>query len=211
MMYQILYSTNSAEVGPTFPQSQKGEHLISVEDQRHLWKQPIGKFRSDVVIPKSILHSSAKLTDYISSSVISLRLIVSDKLKQILEANITIGDCEFFPTVIIQKKKEYDYWIVNPIVFRIQLVDFPRSELWVTNGVGSRIRGIQITDYNDYLESSKQLHISEGITLYNVSFLDNMKENLVVLRFVEGGIGFYVSDKVKTEIEEAGCTGLIFK
>lgn len=210
-MYRIHYSTDKAEVGSTFPQSQASENVISVDDPRHLWKQRIGKFRDDVVIPQPVLHRSAKLTDLISSAAISLRLLVSDKLKRILESNATAGDCEFSPVKLIDKKKELEYWVINPIVFRMQLVDYPKSEPWVTSSIGSKIREINIEDYSVYQKLSQEFIAPERITLYNVSFVNQVEENLVILRYVDGGIGYYVSEKLKNEIESVGCTGILFK
>ena len=32
-----------------------------------------------------------------------------------------------------------------------------------------------------------------------------------MLKYVNGGIGYYVSEKLKQEIEDAGCTGIEFQ
>ena len=39
----------------------------------------------------------------------------------------------------------------------------------------------------------------------------NIEQDLILLIKVYGGISYYVSEKLKAEIEEAGCTGIEFE
>ena len=39
----------------------------------------------------------------------------------------------------------------------------------------------------------------------------DFKEDFFVLNYIDGGIKYLVSEKLKQEIEEAGCTGIEFQ
>jgi len=208
--YSIECAVGEREVGLTFPQSHVAKHPVKVDDPRHLWKQGIGKFRENVVIPEPVLHPDAILTDLVSCTVISARLLISDKLKSILEKSVTSGECEFLPVRVWYINEEFPYWILNPIVFRMELIDFANSEIWLEGTGGVKIRKINIKDYTDFKEWIHKLALPERITMHNFVFMDQAEQDFIQLRYGKGGIGFYVSEKIKKEIESACCSGIRF-
>lgn len=208
--YRIEYSTVEREVGSTFPQSHTAKHPIQVEDPRHLWKQDIGKFPENVCIPEPVLHPDAVLTDLVSSVVTGTRLIISDKLKSLLESHIVAGECEFLHVPVTYIDKDYSYWMLNPIVFRMELINYSASEIWLTEFGFSKLNRINIKDYSAFAEWISILESPRGISITKLGFLADTKQDFIQLRYVTGGIGYYVSEKLKMEIEKAKCTGLRF-
>ena len=51
----------------------------------------------------------------------------------------------------------------------------------------------------------------EITSVNNIYLNDNINEDFFMLRYVEGGVKYIVSEKLKKEIEDAGCTGIEFQ
>ncbi len=110
-IYRLEYEHTQEIIGGTFPQSQKiVEDPVNWQSSNHImsvW----GQFPLNIHIPDSILHSRAKLTDLVSSSLIR-HPIISGRLKLIVEKYRTDG-LEFAVTGLLTGKKRVQYWIMN--------------------------------------------------------------------------------------------------
>lgn len=213
MIYRLSEAT-FPEIGATFPQAQEAFNRVHVKDPNHLWNlSGIGnKLPIDVIMPYPILHKKAKLTDLISTSMISLLLVISDKLKAIIEPYAN-ADFQFLPMKVLGKKKdtEYSYWLLNPIAFKSELIDFEKSEIWVEGMGGVKLRRIETKSFLQFEEIQKKIQLPEGLVVKKLVFTRNIMYNFFSLSTVSGGFGYYVSDNLKQEIEAAGCSGIKFE
>jgi len=66
-----------------------------------------------------------------------------------------------------------------------------------------------IKEFNDYIVKAKEK--LETITIEKLSLTDNISVDFFSLKYVFGGVGYYASEKLKQEIEDAGCTGIEFQ
>jgi len=70
-----------------------------------------------------------------------------------------------------------------------------------------------INAYYENLNESAKLGFDEfrPLIVKKVAFKDNSPLDFFSIAGVIGGIGYYVSQKLKEEIENSGCTGIILK
>jgi len=63
-------------------------------------------------------------------------------------------------------------------------------------------------EFNNEMEKARV-----NLETFNVKklILKDVKEDFFMLKNVEGGAGFFVSEKLKKEIEDVGCTGIEFQ
>jgi hypothetical protein len=213
--FRLGDSTDESQVGSTFPQSQT-ELIKDVNDPRNLSKLEPGKpIDQNIILPIPVIHQKAKLTDLISTVTIGFRLVISEKLKNILVKYVSSKEIEFIPFVIVNNNNELYYWLVNPINFKMDAVNYPVSEIWKTKFGYKKLERVEnISDEKIFVEKNKLLRDSESylsLKIGKVQFKDNITKDFFSLNFVDGAIGYYISEKLKNEIEEAGCTGIAFQ
>ena len=213
--YQLDYSTDELRVGSTFPQSHD-DKIFDVNDPRNLSKLEPGKpIDQNIILPIPVIHRKAKLTDLISTVTIGFRLVISEKLKNIFVKYVSSKEIEFIPFVIVNKNKELSYWLVNPINFKMDFVNYPSSEIFIVRAGWHKLERVE-NIYNEkiFIEKNKLLRDSEGylsLKIDKVKFIDTITQDFFSLNFVDGAIGYYISEKLKNEIEQAGCTGIAFQ
>lgn len=221
MYYFIQESMNKKTVGKFF-------QAVNAVHNCHVWDEPkfIGHINFEKVDFKpitsnAILERKAKLTDLISCPSIgfSLKLLVSGKFKEILEKNRKNG-MQFFKAPIIQNNVMIeDYWILNFYEFNNEYIDFSNSKISYTRKADD-----YKTTYNtikEYikLESFEQFEVKrleainkeESLSIEKLNLLnENINEDFFMIRYSSSGI-YIVSEKLKQEIEDAGCTGIEFQ
>lgn len=67
---------------------------------------------------------------------------------------------------------------------------------------------LQLKNDEEFLLSLEKYQYPLGILIDQIVIKLNVSEHLFALRKVHSGIGYYVSEKLRAEIESAGCTGL---
>ncbi|MBV9986761.1 MAG: hypothetical protein JO301_03725 [Chitinophagaceae bacterium] len=208
--YLIEFSADEAEIGSTYPQSHTARHIINVNDPQYLGKHDIGKpLPNDIVLPQPVLHPDAKLTDLISSTA-TWRLTMSSKLKSILERHVDPNRCQFLPMTVHCFSSQYGYWMLNPIVFDMETIDFPNAEIWVVGIGNAKIRPLHCSNAIEFEQYGSQLVIPETLSILKFKFHEGVSQDFIQLRRVPRGIAYYVSHDLKNEIIGAGCTGLKF-
>jgi len=119
--YQLSHSTVTEEVGMTYPQSQTARESLPVNHPQHLWQQKAGILQN-VALPEPVVHPDAKLSDLLSTTA-TWRLVMSTKLKVILEKYIKEGQCQFLEMNVHYLSEVNQYWILNPLHFNMELID----------------------------------------------------------------------------------------
>ena len=167
-----------------------------------------------VIVVKPILVRRAKLSDMISGSsngTGGIQLMISDKLKKILESGE--GDnIQFFPMSLIYKNIELkNYWLSNPHHFSQEYIDYGKSDCQFRNSLDSKKnRLIDINTQEEFEIMMKKLVWPEWLSISRLVMCRGQRD-LLVLQRVYGGVGYYVSERLKYEIEEAQCTGIEFE
>jgi hypothetical protein len=168
----------------------------------------------DPIVPIPILHKKAKITDLISNVNAggNLHLIISEKLKNIIEKYRTKG-LQFFKTSVIKENIEYDdYFSINIYESNMEFIDFVKSNINVRvrkKGGGTESIKIQVNSLEEFL-SIVDFHKEkmELVTIDNIFLNNQVNKDFFMLK---NRVNIIVSEKLKQEIEDAGCTGLEFQ
>ncbi len=176
---------------------------------------------SDVLLPTPVLYKSSKVTDLISSSTVGLShsLLISNRLKKLLEGNKLYG-IQFFSVKVHHKEKEYSYWILHPYDFYYKQMDFEKSFIGYYQGLTPKNLLKRIIPKND-LEFENEIkaydkncasanYDAKNLQIGVLEFKESYSVDFFCIRLTLGGVGFFVSEKLKNEIENAGCTGMVF-
>ncbi|MDR5591211.1 hypothetical protein [Christiangramia sp. SM2212] len=167
-------------------------------------------------LANAVLEHRAKLTDYIdiSASGFSHRLLISDKLKNILSNSIK-ERFQFFRNKVYQNNQGYDFWLVHPISDGLNWINFSKSELVLRKR--KRQGGTVLVNYPKINSAEKFLNEvmrlkteKKRLMLNKVHILDG-RIDFFCLRYVVGGVKYIVSEKIKSEIEYQKITGLKFE
>lgn len=218
MYYRMTHSIDEKIVGK-FPQSINAAYneIKDVDDPRFIDRIFFKKVDYDPITVKAILEKKAIPTDLISATCkgFSLKLLMSSKLRSILE-NARKTGLQFFHSNIIHNNKEIDgYSIMNAYEANPNFVDYNNSEIYLTKFGFQKIERIHFNSKDNFIDQTKQIKkqdadmgfLIEKLALVEDKFID---EDFFILRQVEGGVGYFVSEKLKAEIEKANCTGIDF-
>jgi hypothetical protein len=205
--YQLSHSTVEEEVGITYPQSQTTRESLPIDHPQHLWQQKAG-ILNNVALPEPVVHSDAKLSDLLSTTS-TWRLVMSSKLKVILEKYIKEGQCQFLEMKVHYLPKTYQYWMLNPLEFNMEVIDFATSEIWLCGAGNTKIRKLEINNIADFEKNSHTLHMPERVSITSVSFVPDITSDFIQLRNAPSM--FYVSETLRNELIKEGCTGILFK
>lgn len=214
-IYKIKNSLNYKVIG-VYPQVETGEYPVINGNPNFIGNVYMNFMPTEPDLPRPILKKKAKMTDYISAGIMGLssRLLVSNKLKLVLE-KYKNENVQFFNTSIIYKDVEdFDYWVVHPYKVDYDFVDYSKSIISKENILGSDPKEYVTIDDTEEFIKQRTHHSTDGkiwgFTIEKVAFKDKLTD-FFILDGVSGGIGYYVSEKLKQEIEEAGCTGIEFE
>ncbi len=223
MNFYSIQNSLSQKILGHYPQ------VKSIHYNCDVWDEPkfiehihFEKVTFEPIIANAILNKKSKQTDLISTlSAIgfSKKLLLSEKLKQILQSNRKT-DMQFFKSPIIQNNSFVeDYWILNLFKFNMEFIDFTKSEISYSRKADnystsySTIKEYLKIDNKDQFEikKSEALKRQETISIEKLSLMkENVDEDFFMINNVFGGL-YYVSENLKKEIEDAACTGIEFQ
>lgn len=222
MKYYFLRNTLDLKIKGFYPQ------VKDVKYYCHIWDTPnfIGnihfeKLPSNVILATPILDKKSKLTDLIEIGHVgfNLNLLLSGKLKEIIEKYIDTEKGEFINCPIIKDTIEYsDYWIFNAYGFNQEFIDFQNSLVkyekqdvdfetnYKTDMIFLSLDNIK--QFDEYLKRAQEK--AELLTIEKLILKEHLTLDFITLRHVFSGL-YLVSEKLKKEIEAAGCTGIEFQ
>lgn len=215
--YVIRVSLNKKDIG-TYPQVVHAKHNCHVWDNpKFVDKVNFQKINYEPITSNAILEKKAKLTDLISSNGVgfTLKLLISDKLKNIIEVYAN-KKCQFFKAPVIFKDDfVYGYYLLHPYNFAYENVNFEGSSFILRkkkNGGGNQDEKVNVSTFEDFQKvlSNKKKEGYQKFCIDRIKLKPDINEDFFVLRYVEGGIKYIVSEKLKKEIENLECTGIEF-
>lgn len=162
-----------------------------------------------------VLFAKSKVNDLLmDGGPVSKKLVVSDKLKYLLEKCRKSGLQFFNINVEKQDQIHKNFWILNMFEFSQEFINFKDSVIIIgkRKAEGGSIRTpLQVKNLSDFaIQVSCAIKNIEIVTIEKVKF-NKVDEDFFMLQNVFGGIGYFVSETLKKEIEDAGCTGIEFQ
>lgn len=201
-------------------------HKCHINDLRFLGNQDNrSKVDFEPIIPDIIINEREHIPDFLSAGgMLSPRLIVSSRLKSLLEKSCETECMEYFPITLFQSKKKVDsYWITNLMSFSDESLDFERSTFTVNidtpikNKYGVYVETSRSTKIRKFENLFEFLKVKEegwgkGVSIYPEKPFIKESENRLILLFDKVPIlGIIISEELKEEMEEIGLKGIEFK
>jgi hypothetical protein len=171
-----------------------------------------------------LLHKKAKKTDWISDAPFGgLKPIISDRCKELFERGNVAKGIEFLPTKLHQKSgNDERYWFMNPFLDGFETLDLEQSEIYLLTDSNSAVplkrieassdrelRQVFSNNRRDLVEAAGK--VFRPIVITKFSFRDNIEYDLFYLdRIRNGGLAFFVSDRMKEAIQKEGISGARF-
>lgn len=219
--YSISNSLDRKILGH-YPQVTSYKYHCDVwNDSKFIERISFNKIDFEPITANAILHSKSKITDLISADGMgfTLKLLISKKLKKILENRKKTG-MQFFKSPIIFKESLIeDYFVLNMYQIENNLIDIKNCKIKYEK---------KTEDYKYTFKTETEYLIFDNNESFNLAlhkahdnneffFIEKIKlkkdisEDFFLLRYVQGGVKYVVSEKLKKEIEEANCTGIEFQ
>jgi hypothetical protein len=210
--YKLTSSKNIKEVGAK-PQSE--ECLIGdIQKDFIPWE---GIIDFDFKLPEPILEEKSKQTSYLKVIAISIRFLVIDNNLLTFLEDYNIGNYQKWKIKTWQNKQlieKYNLFILNDS--KHQYIDFKKSKFLIGK-LGdwrdkSTRKPISINDHKEYLSEREKLRKDKSMILHDKIIFDLREANEDMFRVVNAPLGgYYVSERLKSAIEENGFTGMEFK
>jgi hypothetical protein len=127
----------------------------------------------------------------------------------ILEKYIKEGQCQFLEMKVHYLSKEYQYWMLNPLQFNMELIDFGTSEIWLCGAGNTKIRKLEVNNIKDFEKKSDSFSMPERVSVTAISFVPDITADFIQLRNAPNM--YYVSETLRNELIKEGCTGILFK
>lgn len=217
MRYFFINNSINPKVLGHYPQVKDIKQNCDVWDEpRFIEHTHFTKIDFEPITANAVLHTKSKLTDLISVTGMGFtrKLLMSETLKTILEANRKTGLQFFKSSVIYDGFVIEDYWILNIYEVDMQFIDFSKSDIYRTEYTVNKIEKINIDSYNEFLNERDKINqqgYPAGIMIDPVKLNQSISEDFFAILDVMGGVNYIVSEKLKKEIEDANCTGIEFQ
>lgn len=217
MNYYFIQNSLGKDIGLKYPQVQ------SVINNCDIYNEP--KFIDNFIHKKIIdftpcisyakLYDSSKLTDLVSVSSIGFShvLLISGRLKIILE-KYNNDDFQLFQSKVFHKNKEYaDYWVLNMYKFNNESIDYENSEIKLMSGIFDELEIIKFQNYEEFDKKNTEVEIKGyplNLAIDKVKICKNVEKDFFMIKNASSGL-YIVSEKLKKEIEDTQITGIEFQ
>ena len=212
-VFRVRNSVEPKVIGSKkFPQVRDAKGDFNVQSFNHIGNSLffLNQINVEPILPELVLWDSSKATDLISSSFsgTGYGLICSNKLKEIIE-KVAHRSIQFFEITLHHKVNIFNYWYLHPFKANNEFIDYKESEIWEEKSF-LKVRRREFSDVDSFIGEVKQVKYPYPLNIVKYS-LKKVLPDFFILTFIEGGIGFFVSENIKNEIESAGCSGIVFK
>ena len=222
MKYFRLYNSVEKQVG-FVPQVHDAVVDFNIYDPASAYHVNFSKASENTLWPIAKLSPKAEKTDLISSSFMSLsnKLLISPKLYQIITNYETKG-VQFIKSKLITKSgRKEDYWIVNPFLSDYSFLDPINCKFVYTDSMGkNELEEVKFNFPEEFIQAyiqNKRDAVVIGypnhrpLIIKEIAFKDDSSPDFFAVSAVLNGyMGYFVSEKLRSAIEEAGCTGIVF-
>ncbi len=213
--FRVRRSLNEKVMGK-IPQIKEVIYPKVTDNPKFIGNIDFAKIEFEPEIAKPILYPKAKPTDLLEDiGAIPFKLLISGKLKSIFK-NCRKDGIQFFQGGIFYNGIEYtDYCYLNMYAINNEYIDYKNCSVVHRKKKKGEYGTIPIVLNFDGVDSfnnekKKARENFEAFFIEKLSLID-VKEDFFILRDIEGGAGYFVSEILKKEIEDTGCTGIEFQ
>ena len=219
MNYYRIFTAADAEVVGRLPQIVNPIFPTTRTSRKMVGTYFFQKSDEDVEVPTASIHKKAKMTDFMWADFLSLQRVVSKKLNDILANHIYDG-VEFIQTSLSSKLGDLPFWIINPFAPAFHMLDMQKSKFALVDMISM----VPVKD--EYFSTAAELKVAfdeelnkaltkgrnhKPLIITHLEFRRDVNLDFFFIRgTVTDALGYFVSERLKYEIEEAECTGIIF-
>jgi len=206
--YILKYSTDNKIVGNTYPQIQQMIDGYNYSSENSLWNvEPtkIPDFTPNLNGFK--LKSKAKLTDFLSVSVINYGFLISNQAKSILSNFELPIENKFYNAVVYNGKANYGFNLFHFSCDLTKFIDFKRTEFYLENYLERKNidKTIYISDFKILID---KYFPEYEIKTDKIIFENNFENKFDIFKITTLDTYPYISHRLKTALEEAHITGI---
>lgn len=147
----------------------------------------------------------AKMTDFFcfSPALWGVAFFITNTAK-VLFCKFNLPVHTYIPVKIYHKEIEYHYWALYiPYSYRFDSIDFNKTIFFS----GTLLQGKQFLQFKDEGDWNK----NRVFGIEKLFFNDSFDTSLDLFSSSFSGGGYYISERLKIAIEEAGLTGIVIK
>jgi len=194
----------------------------------YMWEEPnfIGNLHHEETkiipaVPTPVLYAKSNLTDLIHISAMGFtnKLLVSGRLKELF-LEYRNSDMQFFKAPIIKNGELIeDYWILNFHKFNHEFIDIPASRIYYEKKSSDYVTTyktikeyVKFSNLKEFEEKLSEVRVNgETLSIEKLELLhEKINQDFFMIRYSFGGL-YYVSEKLKQEIEQRKYTGVEFR
>jgi hypothetical protein len=218
--YRVANAIEKKEIGH-YPQVQNTTWDGNPYDKNSFGEQGLfSSVHNNPAIPTIEFYKSTKITSLINIIEISRMeyIIVSESLLEFLKSNYT-GSFQTWKIKAFRKEEQYDYYIFFADYAKLDFINYEKSifklfkhdENYNRIDLNQEIKVISDEDYMDKRRKYPQIGIEKPFFEAEKIVVNSSKMNTDFLRCTFNSMaGYYVSEKLKTEMEKQGFTGIRF-
>lgn len=218
MKYFAIEQCMNKNIVGKLPQVKEEIHNCDIwDDPRFIDRFPYEKIEINPILSNAILYPTAKATDFIEDSNVgfSRSMLISDKLKTILERFNLFG-IQFFSTFIIQNNTSiYGYWQSHIYLQAFQLLDFEKINFTLKSRQDDGSVVYNDVDYiknlNDFLMCKKETKYPVELYFRNLVLKEQGFDFMFLPHFINGTGKGIISQTLKTTLENERVTGIEFR
>src|ERR1700722_5929789 len=205
---------NTSETGSEYPQVQNMAPGYNYKGSKSVYAltksvDAFPDFTPD--LDYFFVHSKAKLTDLLSVTPVDGGFLISAPFKMLLEKFNLTGH-RFYAAKVLYKKEFHEFYWLHIISNLTSFVDYPKSTFFVYHNYTHNLGYVNIKSKDDFDIKKAQIkkdNPDKTITIWAETIFLNDRFNHSLDLFAIGSFdrNYYVSDRVKTAIENGKITG----
>jgi hypothetical protein len=213
MEWYVLKVSTGDDIGKKYPQTDGMRIGYDFNKPNSIWNLHTGEFPDfEPDLDYFVLSSSAKLTDVISTGLITATgFIVSDKVKNIFN-QFNLPAHKYYPTSILHKKVLHNnYFWLHFGEDNINLIDFKKSSFALKHPLPffqkqvTAIKGLNLKEIIDM----KSEHSPNELFPDNIKFVEVVNKSMLFFSFLWDSI--YINSQLRDSLVNGRVTGLEIK
>ena len=155
-----------------------------------------------------LMEKESKLTDFISQSYLSAQgLLVSEKVYSIVKS-YKLFNFQVARAIVRKENNDYSYYWLHPREDCVNFLNFTSTGFYIIDIITDEEYSIKIRDYKHYVDKRFSLSgLKKLIPFENNIYMDKSLAEYDICLFTLNSSEFYISDKLKEELEKNNVTG----
>ena len=208
--FSIRTSSEKKIIGTDFPQIQTMSRDVNskaVDSLFNVYADAFPDFTPD--LNYFVVNKSAKLTDFLSASMIGFGFILNDKVKNIL-TRYKIPAHKFYPAIVEYNGSFHNnyYWFFY-ISDILEFIDYDKTIFFIADMVDNKIEDCKNIHSAASLKNLIEVLPDDRTIDSEIVFVKNdIAEHLDLIKLPFGNYRTYISEKLYKALEEDNISGI---